>query len=324
MPEPFIIAELAQGYEGKPAQARALLEAAARAGADAAKFQLVYAEELATPDYQHYALFRKLEMADAVWAELAGRARELGIQLQLDIFGPRSLALAQKLGASAVKVHSTDMGNPALLQAIAASAVAEVLLSAAGCHEAEIGRALGVLEGKRIVLLHGFQGYPTAVAANQILRLRELAQYPVRLGFADHADPESELATLLPAAALGAGASVIEKHLTLDRALKLEDSESALNPEEFAVFVKRMRECALALAAGEMHSSEIEYRRKTRKHVVAARALPAGTRLGAADLTLKRSASPAFLQDVDDAIGRRLARAVKADEAIAPAALEPK
>src|SRR5687767_1646246 len=75
MPEVFIIAELAQGYEGKPQQAMALLDAAAQAGADAAKFQLVYAEELATPDYQHFALFKKLEMADDVWAELSSHAR---------------------------------------------------------------------------------------------------------------------------------------------------------------------------------------------------------------------------------------------------------
>jgi N,N'-diacetyllegionaminate synthase len=66
-----IIAELAQGFEGKPEQARLLLKAAAAAGADAAKFQLVYADELATPDYKYYELFRSLEMDDAIWAGLS-------------------------------------------------------------------------------------------------------------------------------------------------------------------------------------------------------------------------------------------------------------
>jgi sialic acid synthase SpsE len=326
MPEVFIIAELAQGYEGKPQQAMALLDAAAQAGADAAKFQLVYAEELATPDYQHFALFKKLEMADDVWAELSSHARSRSVQFHLDIFGPRSLALAQRVGAQAVKVHSTDMGNPALLAAVAQSAITEVLLSTGGCLPAEIDRALEMLKGKRIVLLHGFQGYPTPTAANQMLRLRDFAvRYPeLRLGFADHADPQDALSIVLPAVALGAGATLIEKHLTLDRALKLEDYESALNPDEFAAFVGHMRECSLALGFGAsaMHESEADYRTKTRKHVVAARALAAGAVLAAADLALKRSASPVFIQEMAQVVGRRLARCVKADEAIAPEALE--
>jgi N,N'-diacetyllegionaminate synthase len=321
----YIIAELAQGFEGKPQQAMALLEAAAAAGADAAKFQLVYAEELATADYQHFALFRKLEMPDDAWRNLARRAREAAIHLQLDVFGPRSLALAEAIGAHAVKVHSTDMGNPGLLALIARSRIGEVLLSTGGCTADEIERALGVLQEKRLVLLHGFQGYPTPTAANQILRLHDYsARYAnVRLGFADHADPENSLSAILPAAALGAGASVIEKHLTLDRQLKLEDYESALDPAEFTAFVRSMRECGLALGVprAAMHESEVGYRSKTRKHVVASRDLPAGAVVHAADVALKRSASPTFIQETAQVVGRRLVRAVKTDEAIRPDAL---
>jgi N,N'-diacetyllegionaminate synthase len=326
MPEPFIIAELAQGYEGKPAQAQALLDAAASARADAAKFQLVYAEELATPDYQHFALFRKLEMADEVWHELAARARARSVAFHLDVFGPRSLALAQAVGAAAVKVHSTDMGNPGLLRSIAGSGIGEVLLSTAGCRSDELDNALRLLGGKRLVLLHGFQGYPTPTEANQIVRLRQLAaRHPqARLGFADHADPTTVLGTLLTAVALGAGATVIEKHLTLDRRLQLEDYESALNPDEFAAFVRHMRECssALGVADAPMHGSESSYRDKTRKHVVAARDLPAGSLIAAGDIALKRTSSGVFVQDAAQVLGRRLARSVKADEPIAGDALQ--
>lgn len=331
MPDPFIIAELAQGYEGKPEQAQALLDAAARAGANAAKFQLVYAEELATPDYQHFALFRKLEMPDSAWRELADRARARHLQFHLDVFGPRSLSLAEAVEAQAVKVHSTDMGNPALLAAIAASRVEDVLLSTAGCTPAEIERALESLKGKRLVLLHGFQGYPTPTEANRILRLREFAaryggRAGLRLGFADHAEPDDALSFVLAAAALGAGATVIEKHLTLDSRMKLEDYESALDPAEFAAFVRNMRECSRALGprpeADGMHSAEADYRNKTRKHVVAARSLAAGTVIDTRDLALKRSASSVFIQEMAHVVGRRLARAVKADEAIRPDMLE--
>lgn len=328
-----IIAEIAQGFEGKPAQASALLSAAANAGADACKFQLVYADELATADYKHFSLFQKLEMPDVVWQDLAAGARKLGIELHLDVFGERSLALAQAVGAKAVKVHSTDMSNPGLLAAIAASAIEEILLSTGGCTADEIERALGTLIGKRVVLLLGFQGYPTPVEANQILRLRQFAarfggRPDTQLGFADHAEPESPLSFALAAAALGAGATVIEKHITLAKVLKLEDHESALNPDEFSTFAQTMRDCAAALdsvggsAEFDMHTAELGYRNMVRKHVVTVRDLTAGTILEASDIALKRTASTTFLQSASDVIGRRLTVDSRKDQAIRPDMIE--
>ena len=90
----YIIAELAQGFEGRPEQARLLIRAAANSGANASKFQLVYADELATPDYKYYDLFKSLEMSDEVWKELADYALSLHIDLHLVIFGAKSLKLA--------------------------------------------------------------------------------------------------------------------------------------------------------------------------------------------------------------------------------------
>ncbi|MGH8224237.1 MAG: N-acetylneuraminate synthase family protein [Woeseiaceae bacterium] len=341
MPDPFIIAELAQGYEGKPAQAVALISAAAAAGADAVKLQLVYAEELATSDYKHYEVFRGLEMPDGVWHELAGQAAARSIEFQADVFGPRSLRLAQEIGAAAVKIHSTDMGNPALLNAVAESGISDVLLSTGGCMPTEIAQALDMLARKRIVLLHGFQGYPTPVDANQIIRLRQLAvlyqqgRPDVRLGFADHADPAGGLSELLSAVALGAGATVLEKHLTLAKVLKLEDHESALSPDEFSDFVRHMRACSAALGTAawavfrdgiafesRLHPSEVAYRAMTRKHVVAASDLPGGTMLVAGHLVLKRTSSSTFVQDLREVVGRRLTRSVKKDEAISHGVLE--
>src|SRR5687768_10856822 len=123
-----IIAELAQGFEGRVEQARLLMKAAAPAGANAAKYQLAYADELATADYKHYELFRSLEMADDVWYGLAAYAAELGIALHVDIFGTRSLRLAEQARVSAVKLHGTDIANVGLLNEVAASAVKRVLL----------------------------------------------------------------------------------------------------------------------------------------------------------------------------------------------------
>ncbi|MSQ69840.1 MAG: NeuB family protein [Betaproteobacteria bacterium] len=346
MPDPFIIAEVAQGYEGSADQAAVLVRAASAAGVDAVKMQLVYADELATPDYEHFALFRKLEMPDLSWQGIAQLASSRGVQFHLDVFGPRSLGLAEKLNAAAIKIHSTDMSNPGLLAAVAASSISRVLLSVGGCFIPEIDRAVFMLAKKQLVLLHGFQGYPTLTGANQIFRLRQLAsrfchRSDVLLGFADHADPDGHQSMLLCAAALGAGATVLEKHITLAKVMKLEDHESALNPDEFAEFTRHMRACAAALgmvprdgssiakdvqasapaADFGMHETERAYRGKTRKHVVAARDIEAGTRISAGDIALKRTASRVYLEEADDVIGRTLNHAIKRDEAITPNAL---
>ena len=328
-----VIAEIAQGHEGKPAQAAALLAAGAAAGADAVKFQLVYADELAAPDYAHFKLFQSLEMPDAVWAELAALAGAKGTQLHLDIFGPRSLALAERVGAAAVKIHSTDMANVAFIRQVAQSAVGEVLLSCGGCRREEIGAAIDILRARRLTLLHGFQGYPTPVEANQIARLSALAALgagaQVRLGFADHAPADDPLRFLLPAAAIGAGATVLEKHLTLAKVMKLEDHEAALNPDEFEQFVVQMRACSAAIGAGTsqaadfgMSRAEAEYRQKVRKHVVAVRDLAAGVELRPEDLGLKRTSATDACDDLTAAYGKRLKSAVRRDQAITRAMLK--
>jgi sialic acid synthase SpsE len=329
-----IIAELAQGFEGRPEQARLLMKAAAAGGADAAKYQLVYADELAAPDYEHYALFKTLEMSDEVWAGVAAYSNELGIKLYLDIFGKRSLELAERIGASAVKLHPTDVANTSLLNAVAASSANCVLLGVGGTYATELDDALQTLSDKSVVLLLGFQGYPTPEDSNQIARVRLLAdrvakRHPdARIGFADHAAPESPVRFALAATAVGAGARIIEKHLTLGRIMKLEDHESALDPDEFLEFTQTIRACgrALGFAADSedfgMSVREVAYRAAIRRHVVAARALAAGSVLGPADLVLKRTSAHQPLTELRSTYGRTLKRGVAADMAVRPSDIE--
>ena len=329
-----IIAELAQGFEGRPEQARLLVKAAATAGADAAKLQLVYADELATPDYKHYALFRTLEMADEVWAGLAASATEWGIALQLDIFGSRSLQLAERIGVGAIKLHPTDISNIELLEKVARSRVSKVLLGAGGAHSAELTRALDLLKSKQVVVLLGFQAYPTPTEDNQIARVRVMIEklnrsHPhVVVGFADHALPDSPLRYALAATAVGAGARVLEKHLTLGQVMKLEDHESALNPDEFAEFVRVLHGCDEAIGvAGEtedfgMSESEKGYRKVIRRHVVSTRPLAKMSSLAPADLTLKRTSVENPLVDLDQAYRKRVKRDLPVNAPVTAADLE--
>jgi N,N'-diacetyllegionaminate synthase len=298
-----IIAELAQGFEGDPKQALLLMKAAASAGATAVKYQLVFADELATPDYKYYELFKSLEMPDAVWRELSDYANELKIDFQLDIFGARSLNLAEHLNVSAIKLHGTDISNVGLLEEVSKSPIRKILLGAGGAYFGEIKQAIDILEKKEVVILLGFQGYPTANNANQISRIALLKTYfsekspNVSIGFADHAAPESTLRYSFATMAIGAGAKVIEKHLTLGRIMKLEDYESALNPDEFFEFSNTLKESALALGASTlredfgMSASENEYRVMIRRHVVSTAKLNIGDKLLPSQVTLKRTSA---------------------------------
>lgn len=321
-----IVAELAQGFEGRPEQARLLLKAAAAAGADAAKYQLVYADELATPDYKYYGLFRSLEMPDEVWQGLATYACELGIQLHLDIFGSRSLRLAEQIGVGAIKLHGTDIANISLLEAVARSSIPRVLLGAGGAFMSEIEQAINLLSGKEIVVLLGFQGYPTPGNANQISRVRMLSDLfslrysEVSIGFADHADPASPLRLALAAIALGAGATVFEKHLTLGEVMKMEDYEAALNPDRFLEFTTALRECSEAYGVSSdifdfgMSEAEYGYRKMIRRHVVTRRSLVAGARIDPADIVLKRSAAINPLTDLSQVYGATIKRDIAINE----------
>jgi sialic acid synthase SpsE len=312
-----IIAEAAQGFLGAPREKTAqLARFAAAARADAVKFQLVYADELCTPDYKHYKLFGELEMPDTDWMQLAELCATLKLALYVDVFGERGLALAARMRTAGVKIHSTDMLNLPLLKAVADSSVPRVILSAGGCLLGEIEQAFGIMGRKDIVLMHGFQGYPTAAEENQIARIGVLREaFPkVKIGFADHV-PEADGSRLwLASVAIGAGAQVIEKHLTTAAVCKEEDHESALGPDEFAQFAVNVRlaysALGIAKAASDFGMTEREkgYRKNMKKHVVAARDLAAGSVLTEKDLALKRTSSEGeVLYELADALGKRLA-----------------
>ena len=320
-----IIAELGQGFEGSFEQARMLLLASASAGADAAKFQMVFADELATPEYKHYVLFKSLEMSEAAWQELAAYAQSLDIELQVDIFGSQSLRMAEAIGVRTIKLHGTDIANEGLLSQVKKSSINRILLGAGGAYRSEIDNAIQILSEKEIVILLGFQGYPTPIGANQITRIRALAQaygknYPkVSVGFSDHALPDESLRYALPVLALGSGAVVLEKHLTLGRSMQLEDYESALNPDEFMEFSKIVRECDQAIGRFlnvenfGMSESEEVYRKMIRRHVVASRNLHKGESISVADLVLKRTSAEHAITDLHEVYQKSLKRDVVAN-----------
>jgi N,N'-diacetyllegionaminate synthase len=327
-----IIAEAANGHEGDAGELCRLTELAAAAGADAVKFQLVYASELCTRDYEHFELFRSYELGQDAWERAAAIAHQAKCRLYLDVFGPLSVSLATDVGADGVKLHASDTANLSLVDAVARSSVQRVILSVGGARRLEIAAATDILVDKNVVLMHGFLGYPPLSSDTQIGRLRRLrADFPwPALGFADHVPAEGPERTWLSAVAVGAGATVLEKHITLARIARRTDHEAALDPDDFAEYVANMRLASDALTASGldaddygMRAGELEYRRAVRKSVVAAHDIPGGTILDASDLALKRSGdAPELGMDPKAFVGRMLAADAVEDTPLTPEMLD--
>ncbi|MCC7418358.1 MAG: N-acetylneuraminate synthase family protein [Acidobacteria bacterium] len=319
-----IIAEAAQGYEGSETLACLLVRAAAVAGADLVKFQLVYADEIATPDYQHFRLFRSLEMPDDAWAAVAAQASRSGIATAFDVFGARSLELARRLGARAVKIHATDFFHDALV-GHAIDALPEVFFSAAGIHLDEIRRFVERCgtRADRLTLLHGFQAEPTATGDNHLRRIAALAAAlpGLRIGFMDHAEGSVDEAGWLGVLAVPFGVTAIEKHITVEPSLALEDSVSALDPVRFARYVQRIRSAEAALGRADLALSPAErtYRRRAVKVVVAAEPLGQERAIEPGQVRLLRAPLDDGREPMHDpalVVGRRLRRLIAAGEPV--------
>jgi sialic acid synthase SpsE len=326
-----VVAEAAQGFEGDPTLARLLVRAAGVGGADVVKFQLVLADELATRDYEYYDLFKQLEMSVGEWESVAEVARAVDTAIAFDIFGPESLRLALALGAESVKVHSTDFFNGPLMTMVIEQAP-RVLFSVGGIEVEDVAALIDPLdpdERSRMTMMFGFQAEPTSPDDNNLARLGGLRErFPeLSLGFMDHSAGESDEAGWLGVLALPYGVSVLEKHVTLDRSLKLEDYVSALGAEEFSAYVRRVRlaESALGDPSLELSPAEQKYGARAVKTVVASRRLEAGAEIGVADVALLRApqaASRGALRRLEDVGGRVLSRGVREGQPIKGVDLE--
>lgn len=323
-----IIAENAQGFEGDPFLAKQLVRAAAASGANAAKFQLVYADELATPEYEYYSQNKELEMPDHVWKEIFDYAAEQKIELIFDIFGPRSLKLAEDLGCKSVMLHATDITNFDLIKRVSVGPIERVIFGAGGAYLSEIQDAIEAIGRKDVCLMLGYQGYPTPDEDNQISRVRYLStvlsdKFPnVTIGFSDHSIPDSELMISLSSMALGAGARSFEKHLTIAETMHYEDYESAINPDKFHRYTYDLRECSKAFGSTKManhfgmRESEKNYRKFVRRHVVTANCLSAGEKVLAKDFVFKRSSIEGAITEIDQILGMTVSKDLKENSAV--------
>ena len=288
-----IIAELANAHEGNFLIARQICRAAADAGADAIKFQIFYADEIAVPAFQYHGLYCKLEQAPAVWGELTEYARSCGLQVFADVSGRDSARVALGLNLDGYKIHAADVSNEDLLRRIGAAGK-RVLLSCGGSFVTETFDAVAALTQagcRNIVLMHGFQSYPTKLEDSYLLRIGALSgKFGLPIGYAGHADGGAEEAVQLPAWAVAAGADCVEVHITLDRTAQGTDYFSSLEPSNFRRMVDQVRtvETARGNAALTPCEMELSYRQLHKKQLVAVRTIAQGEMIAPDSVALKR------------------------------------
>lgn len=335
MNKTIIIAEAGVNHNGDMSLARQLIDAAAEAGVDYVKFQTFKADKLVSKtarqaEYQvknqrgkaedtQYEMLKKLELSEEQHRQLQQYAHERGLKFLSTGFDHDSLDFLEKLGLDLFKIPSGEITNKPYLQHLAAKGK-RVVLSTGMASLKEIEEALEVLEEgglqrSQITVLHCNTEYPTPmqdVNLKAMLSIGEAFKLPV--GYSDHT-----LGIEVPIAAVALGATLIEKHFTLDNELPGPDHKASLNPTELKEMVQAIRNIEMALSGdGRKRPSPSELKNKplARKSLYYKESLPAGTLLDAQHLIAKRPATGISPMRVDELLGRSLKNAVEDGAAV--------
>jgi sialic acid synthase SpsE len=292
-----IIAEMACSHEGDVQLGKKIIDGAGEARADAIQFQVWQAKDIIVPHHPEYEKVSNIEIAHQGWRELADYTRDRYPDMQIIacVYEPGSVDVCEDMHVDAYKIHSSDISNPYLTKYVAKTGK-RIDLSVGATTIDEIQAAIEHIRqtsGSDIWLMYGYQNFPTptdAIHMDYMMALKSLFNLPI--GYQDHSDADTDAAFWLPAAAVGMGVEIIEKHITHDRAFKGIDHEAALNPDEFARLVYMIREIEAAKGTSvprPFSDEELKYRKYAKKSLVAARALPAGTVITEDDVLFLRA-----------------------------------
>ena len=298
----FIIAEAGVNHNGDPQLAHRLVDAAVEAGADAVKFQTFTTERVISRDapkanYQvettgteesQFDMVKALELPREAFAQLMAHCQERNILFLSTPFDHESIDLLAGLGVEAFKIASGEITNLPLLEHVARNGK-PMFVSTGMANIGEVETAVRTIEqagNPDKVLLHCVSNYPAAPADVNLRAMDTMARaFGVPVGYSDHT-----LGLEVPLAAVALGASVIEKHFTLDRSMTGPDHRASLEPDELARMVSGIRTVQESLGHGrkEPAASEANTSSVARKSLVAARDLTAGTVLTEDMIDIKR------------------------------------
>lgn len=329
----LIIAEAGVNHNGDMSLAKELIAAAAEAGADLVKFQTFIAANIISrsapkaeyqkgatdPQESQQEMVRKLELTRDNHLELIAECQKQGVGFFSTAFDKDSIDLLEELGGSdIVKVPSGELTNLPYLRYLTRHGE-RVLLSTGMADLGEIEAAINVVEQAgtprdKITVLHCTTEYPTPMEDVNLRAMVNIGKaFGVSVGYSDHT-PGIEI----PIAAVALGATVIEKHFTLDRNLPGPDHRASLEPNELKAMVQGIRNIEKALGDGIKRPSPSELKNKpiARKSLVAARPIKAGEAFSEDNLMAKRPGTGISPMQWDKVIGRTAPRDFSEDELI--------
>lgn len=323
----YIIAEAGVNHNGSVEIAEKLIDSAAQAGADAVKFQTFiatagvsrfaekaqYQKENTTASESQLEMIKKLELPFDQHRHLMEYCHKRNIQFLSTGFDFESINLLKSLKVPCMKVPSGEITNLPLLRQVN-EYMHPVIMSTGMATLNEIKEALAVLKDCKVSLLHCTTEYPCpyeGVNLKAMQTMRDAFHLPV--GYSDHTKGIE-----VPIAAVAMGATIIEKHFTLDRNMEGPDHKASLEPDELKAMVTAIRHIEAALGTGEKEPAECEKKNMAiaRKSIVAKRAIKKGELLTEENLTVKRPGDGVSPMKWDEIVGTTAQKDYDEDEKI--------
>jgi N-acetylneuraminate synthase len=328
----LVIAEAGVNHNGDMHLAKQLIEAAAEVGADVVKFQTFKADKLATTkagkaSYQQQTtdnaenqqeMLRRLELSPDQHQQLISHCHDSGIEFLSTAFDDSSIDLLITLNLKRLKIPSGEITNLPYLRRIAELGK-PLILSTGMAKLGDIEAALAVLELAgtnlaQVTVLHCTTEYPAPMPEVNLRAMQTIGQaFGVAVGYSDHT-----AGIEVPIAAVALGATIIEKHITLNNNLPGPDHKASLEPKEFAAMVRAIRNIEQALGDGIKRptASEAANLPFVRKSLVASRAISIGDLFTSTNITAKRPGTGISPMRWDELIGHPSPRAFVVDELI--------
>jgi N-acetylneuraminate synthase/sialic acid synthase len=325
----YVIAEIGHNHQGSLKTAKELFQAAAECGVAAGKLQKrdnrsLYTREMYDKPYDNENSFgatygehrEALEFGRLEYEELQAESSRLGMAFFSTAFDVTSADFLADLNTPAYKIASGDLKNIPLLRHVARIGKPMIVSTGGGTIE-DVQRAYDTIMpiNPRLCLLQCTCGYPAEFAE---LDLRVISTYrekfpEIVIGYSGH-----DNGIAMPVAAYMLGARIIEKHFTLNRAMKGTDHRFSLEPVGMKKMIRDLQRVRMALGDGrkKVYASEASPVLKMGKKLVAARDLPAGHVLAAADVAIKSPGDGLPPYYLDQIIGQALTQAVRADQSL--------
>jgi N,N'-diacetyllegionaminate synthase len=319
----IIIAEAGVNHNGVIENAFKLVDAAVDAGVDYVKFQTFKAEKLVSKvakkaDYQiqntnnsedsQYTMLKKLELSHQQHEEIIAYCNKKGIQFFSTAFDLDSLQYLKDIGLELVKIPSGEITNYPYLR-LAAQLFKKVIISTGMCTMEDIEAALNVflsagISKDNITILHCNTEYPTPYEDVNLKAMLSIGEkFGTDIGYSDHT-----LGIEVPIAAVALGASVIEKHYTLDKNMDGPDHKASLEPDELKAMVQSIRIVEKSIAGSgikEPSASEMKNIKIARKSIVAKTTIQKGEVFTEDNITTKRPGDGISPMRWDDIIGQK-------------------